>query len=312
MWFLLLSLSVAGSLGWQVPPSTLAPAMSPEWVHSHMVWLRSGHNQSQVLAYVQEYLSHNISVGGTDIDSQWSVSDNDFQWRPDRFPDPQGLTDSLHALGVRVVLWATSLIDRSASNYAFAKEKGFLLNHGATVKWWHGEGAFLDFTYAPALEYWKSLLDNVLVNKSNVDGFKCDGTDPYIFELDVDKLGARNHAGQHVSYREYADLYYGTFMNHSRLRNSEAIIWSRPVDSFKNELYWKFSPRAVSFSGWVGDQDPTFAGLLDAMNNMLHSAWANYISFGSDTGGYRCCGSSNKAQVGSYTFLSFFFEFSKM
>merc|ERR1711964_507718 len=27
---------------------------------------------------------------------------------------------------------------------------------------------------------------------------------------------------------------------------------------------------------------------------MLHSAWAGYVSFGSDTGGYRCCGSSNK------------------
>jgi hypothetical protein len=42
--------------------------------------------------------------------------------------------------------------------------------------------------------------------------------------------------------------------------------------------------------------DPTFGGLLDAMNNMLHSAWANYVSFGSDTGGYRCCGSVNKVQ----------------
>ena len=99
-----------------------------------------------------------------------------------------------------------------------------------------------------------------------------------------------------MSYREYANLYYGIFMNHSKARNDQAIIWSRPVDSYKNDLYWKFSPRYVSFSGWVGDQDPTFGGLIDAMNNMLHSAWAKYVSFGSDTGGYRCCGSSNKEQ----------------
>jgi hypothetical protein len=41
------------------------------------------------------------------------------------------------------------------------------------------------------------------------------------------------------------------------------------------------------WSGWVGDQDPTFAGLQDAMINMLESAWQNYTNFGSDTGGYR-------------------------
>jgi alpha-glucosidase (family GH31 glycosyl hydrolase) len=65
------------------------------------------------------------------------------------------------------------------------------------------------------------------------------------------------------------------------------------VDSLNNWVYLRFSPRSVSFSGWVGDQDPTFAGLKDALNNMLRSAWAGCVSFGSDTGGYRCCGSSD-------------------
>jgi alpha-glucosidase len=38
---------------------------------------------------------------------------------------------------------------------------------------------------------------------------------------------------------------------------------------------------------WVGDQDPTFDGLQDALRNMFHSAWRNYVNFGSDIGGYR-------------------------
>ena len=80
------------------------------------------------------------------------------------------------------------------------------------------------------------------------------------------------------------------------------------MDSWNNYVYWDFSPRYVSFSGWVGDQvkqtnylfsilffifllqNPNFGGLVDAMNNLLHSAWANYVSFGSDTGGYRSGG----------------------
>jgi hypothetical protein len=44
------------------------------------------------------------------------------------------------------------------------------------------------------------------------------------------------------------------------------------------------------FSGWVGDNDPTFDGLEWALNDILHSAWANYLNFGSDTGGYRGSG----------------------
>ncbi len=127
-------------------------------------------------------------------------------------------------------------------------------------------------------------MDNVLVNQTQLDGFKCDGkeeirfcfpfflilkhkgTDPYIWLLDL-KGGAKGHDGKLVHYREYADLYYGSFLNHSRSRNPYAIIWSRPVDSLSNKVYMDFSPRYATFSGWVGDQDPTFSGLLGELRN---------------------------------------------
>lgn len=34
----------------------------------------------------------------------------------------------------------------------------------------------------------------------------------------------------------------------------------RPVDSY-GPIYLNFAPRDVVWSGWVGDQDPTFEGL---------------------------------------------------
>lgn len=39
-------------------------------------------------------------------------------------------------------------------------------------------------------------------------------------------------------------------------------------------LYLDFSPRYVMFSGWVGDDDPTFTGLESALKSYLQSAWA--------------------------------------
>jgi len=62
---------------------------------------------------------------------------------------------------------------------------------------------------------------------------------------------------------------------------------ARPVDSFVNMIYMNFAPRDVVFSGWVGDQDPTFEGLQAAIKNMFHSAWNKYVGFGTDIGGYR-------------------------
>lgn len=39
-------------------------------------------------------------------------------------------------------------------------------------------------------------------------------------------------------------------------------------------IYLDFSPRRVVFAGWVGDQDPTFEGVENALKRYLQSAWA--------------------------------------
>ena len=35
-----------------------------------------------------------------------------------------------------------------------------------------------------------------------------------------------------------------------------------------------FSPQRVVLSGWVGDEDPTFEGIENALKRYLQSAWA--------------------------------------
>jgi alpha-glucosidase (family GH31 glycosyl hydrolase) len=48
-------------------------------------------------------------------------------------------------------------------------------NKTALVKWWHGEGAFLDFSSSSALLWWQQQEDLVL--KLGVDGWKLDGSE---------------------------------------------------------------------------------------------------------------------------------------
>ena len=38
-------------------------------------------------------------------------------------------------------------------------------------------------------------------------------------------------------------------------------------------IFLRFSPKHVMYSGWVGDDDPTFEGLQSALKSYLQSAW---------------------------------------
>ena len=40
-------------------------------------------------------------------------------------------------------------------------------------------------------------------------------------------------------------------------------------------IFLDFSPHRVMYSGWVGDNDPTFEGLQYALKSYLQSAWAS-------------------------------------
>jgi alpha-glucosidase (family GH31 glycosyl hydrolase) len=119
-----------------IPVSRVQGAAYPEWAHYHLVWLASrDSNQTSCLKLVSDYIAHNITVGGTNIDSQWATGDNNFIWDTRKFANATEMVSSFHKSGVRVVLWTTSIIDKDSSNFADAKAKGFLVSKGKT-----GEG----------------------------------------------------------------------------------------------------------------------------------------------------------------------------
>lgn len=70
-----------------------------------------------------------------------------------------------------------------------------------------------------------------------IDGWKCDGTDPYILELIV-PLGK----GGIVTRKQYSDAYYGDFFDYTRRkRGNETLIMSRPADGLEFMLVLQFS-----------------------------------------------------------------------
>ena len=102
-----------------LPPRTdIAAAPYAEWAHYNWVWLNNGdQNQSKMVDLVEGYRSRGIAVGAINIDSTWSNGTNDFTVNTDKFPDVAGLIKDMHGLGIRVIMWVTSMINDDASSY---------------------------------------------------------------------------------------------------------------------------------------------------------------------------------------------------
>ena len=99
-----------------------------------------------------------------------------------------------------------------------------ILGRQALFSWWHGKGGLVDYSNEDAKNWWHGQMDNVL--SLGIDGWKCDGTDPYILEL-VIPLGKQGL----VTRREYSDAYYADFFEYTRQKlGNDRLIMSRPVD----------------------------------------------------------------------------------
>jgi alpha-glucosidase (family GH31 glycosyl hydrolase) len=280
--------AVALAAGMCSATSEAAPAYA-EWAHHHLVWKSDGHHQQTITDMLKNYSALKIGVGALNVDSGWSTGYNNFVFDTNLFPDPKGLIDFVHGNGQRIVLWVTSMVDTDSSNYAEAVRNNFVFN--LTMDWWHGHGRLLDFGNPSAVKWWEDQITTNLLDKYGcIDGWKCDGTDPWAIEIEL-------LVNSSVTWPSYANDYYGFFLNFTRKKcGSTGLIMSRPSDCVPPggightgicPVHLPFAPRSVVFMGWVGDQDSTFLGLGVAYGNMMASAAAGYISFGSDTGGYR-------------------------
>ncbi|CAF1379084.1 unnamed protein product [Rotaria magnacalcarata] len=250
-----------------------------EWAHYHMIWLHDSHtNQIDIQNMFNDYINNNIQFGIVNIDAGWTTDISTFVFDPKKFPTVRNMLDGFREKNVRIVLWMTSMINTDSPNYQYAQEHGYLFNK--TIKWWCGQGRLLNYFNVEAVNWWHSLIKQLIDTVGPIHAFKADGTDPYIIEV-LDPL---------VTWERYRTAYYNdTFQVLRQLVGPDALVMSRPVDA-----YVDYSPRDIVFIGWVGDEDGTYDGLKTALHYMLESGRRGYVGFGSDIGGYRTDSTAGK------------------
>ena len=58
-----------------------------------------------------------LQVGAVDIDSAWSTGFNNFIFDTKKYPNATEMIQHFHSQNIRVILWATSIVDTTSSNY---------------------------------------------------------------------------------------------------------------------------------------------------------------------------------------------------
>jgi alpha-glucosidase (family GH31 glycosyl hydrolase) len=279
--------------GWElpgVPPDTSRQALTPEWAFGVWMWEDDVNTSAAVWDMVNGCAKHDLPLRAVIIDSPWATAYNNFTFDQKRYPNPRKMIQDLHARGVKVILWMTCMInlkDQQADSagstedlYAIAKSKGYLCNGGKPIKWWKGEGAFIDYTNPEAVKWWHGLMDRAL--DLGVDGWKVDGTGE-LFPMQ----GGYGKGGP-ISLPQYVDMYYRDTYNHLVARNPMGVTMVRSVDAGETGYTGRDAPRDAAPVTWFGDQDHTWGdkGLMEAIRDQFLAMDKGYSVMGTDIGGY--------------------------
>jgi alpha-glucosidase (family GH31 glycosyl hydrolase) len=270
---------------------TSTPAIAPAWSMEPWIWEDDANTAAVVWDLVNGCKQHDLPVGAVLLDSPWSTAYNNFVFDEVRYPNPRGMIDAWHKVGVRTVLWMTHMIntrqDKSDARgsgedlYAIGKARGYFVNDAQVIRWWKGAGAMIDFTNPEAVAWWHRLMDRALV--LGVDGWKVDGAAEMFY-----RTGRKTSRGV-IDLREYLDLYYRDIFHYGRRWKPEFVTMVRSVDIANSRSDQPHAPFDAAPLTWTGDQKHSWTGkgLDEAARSVFRALDLGYPLVSSDTGGYQ-------------------------
>ena len=182
-------------------------AIPPEDFFSKAQWntwieLLYNQNQADIMAYARAILDNGFEPGILMVDDNWQRYYGSYDFKVERFPDPRGMVDSLHAMGFRVMLWVCPFVGADTPEFRDLEKRGLLVKNadGSTriAHWWNGYSAVYNLLDPKAMEYVEAQLRGTM-ERYGVDGFKFDAGDVQFY--DVKESNAQSAAWQALALK---------------------------------------------------------------------------------------------------------------
>jgi len=176
-------------------------------------WIELTYNQNQkdILAYARAICDNGFPSNSVFmIDDNWQKYYGNFDFKPERFPDPKAMCDELHKMGFKVMVWACPFISADSPEYRFLAKKGYLVKKANEdepyiCKWWNGYSGVVDMSNPEARAWFVGTL-RATQEKYGVDGFKLDAGDaPSYPKNEVSVYDGKSVGTNHSEL--WADLY---------------------------------------------------------------------------------------------------------
>ena len=104
--------------------------------------------QDKVMEYAQEILANNFPNSQLELDDMYTTKYGEFDFDPEKFPDPRKMIADLAQLGFRFTSWMHPFANYDSGVFEEGVKKGYWVRDAmnitpALTKWWQGNGRYI-------------------------------------------------------------------------------------------------------------------------------------------------------------------------
>lgn len=262
--------------------------LPPRWALGYHQCRWGYETEDEVLRIAEEFRSLELPVDAIWLDIEHMDRHRVFSFNPERFSDPEGMTDRLHELGLKVVtiLDPGVVVDKADPIYRSGKEGHHFVvdknGEDAIGRVWPGRCHFPDFASARTRAWWAEQVEAWVLR--GIDGLWNDMNEPAAGRTPTKTLPDDCQQGDQKDL-EHKDVHnaYGYWMTEaSRDGLRRAHPNRRPFVLSRSSVLGGQRQAAV----WTGDNQATWTDLRWSLSMTLSLGLSGQPFAGADVGGF--------------------------
>ena len=237
----------------------------PDWIFRYIHCRERYDTQEQLLDAARRFHAEGVPVGTIVQDWQWwgKYGWNAMQFDEDKYPDPKGMVDTLHAMDQHLMLSVWSKVGKDAELGKAIAEKGYYIDGTEWVDFFQPDAAAF---------YWQNFRDRLL--PVGIDAWWQDATEPENDDLAGRRIGPDGIPGEFYRnvypMKVIETVYNGlrrdapdrrpvilTRSAFSGMQRFGAVTWSGDIgwdwDSFRRQIVGGLGQMAAGLPWWTYD-----------------------------------------------------------